>query len=141
MEQLLEFGGNHQLLVGAFIVLSSTLAWNLITDPGGKNAMGPAAATALINHQNAVIIDVRTAAEFKKGHIVNAINVPLSEINTQLDKLEKYKNQEILVACRSGSRSGTATRSLLKAGFENAHNLRGGMLAWESASLPITHKS
>lgn len=141
MEQYIEFAGNHQLLVGAFIVILGMLAWNLIADPGGKNAVGPVDATALINHKNAVVIDVRTAAEFKKGHIVNAKNIPLSDIKGQLAQLDKYKNREILLTCHSGSRSGAATKTLLKAGFENAYNLRGGMLAWESASLPVTRKS
>ncbi|MGV6826889.1 MAG: rhodanese-like domain-containing protein [bacterium] len=137
----MEFAGNHQILVSAFIIISGLLAWNLIADPGGKNAMGPTEATSLINHQDAVIIDVRTPAEFKGGHIVNAENIPLAELNGKIDKLGKYKGSNILMVCRSGSRSGMATRTLLKAGFENTHNLRGGMLAWENASLPVTRRT
>ena len=62
MEQLLEFAGNHPLLVGAFFAVLTALAWNLLSDPGGKNAVDPMAATALINHENAVVLDVRSMA-------------------------------------------------------------------------------
>ncbi|WP_078117771.1 rhodanese-like domain-containing protein [Thiosocius teredinicola] len=140
MEQLLEFAGNHTLLVGAFLAVLAALAWNLITDPGGKNAVDPLGATALINHEDAVVLDVRSMAEFKDGHIVNAINVPLNGLNNGLKQLEKHRNKPIVAVCRSGSRSGAACSMLRKHGFENVKNLRGGMMAWENANLPVKRK-
>jgi rhodanese-related sulfurtransferase len=140
MEQLLEFAGNHTLLLGAFFVVLSALMWNLISDPGGKHAVDPLAATNLINHEDAVVVDVRSIAEFKDGHIVNAINIPLNGFNNSLKQLEKYRDKPIVAVCRSGSRSGSACNTLRKNGFENAKNLRGGMLAWESANLPVRRK-
>lgn len=141
MEQLLEFAGNHPLLVGLFVALLVALAVNIATDGGGKNAVDPTGATALINHEGAVVVDVRSMAEFKQGHILNAINVPLNGLKSQLQTLEKHKSKPIVACCRSGSRSHMACGILRKAGFERVHNLKGGMMAWESANLPVKRKS
>jgi rhodanese-related sulfurtransferase len=140
MEQLIEFAGNHALLVGAFLVVLTALAWNLAMDPGGKNAVDPLSATAMINHEDAVVLDVRSMAEYKDGHIVNAINIPLNGLGGNLKQLEKHKDKPIVAVCRSGSRSGSACSTLRKNGFENVKNLRGGMMAWESANLPVKRK-
>lgn len=140
MELLLEFAGNHSLLVIAFIGVLAALMWNLAADPGGKNAVDPLAATAMINHEDAVILDVRSMDEFKKGHIVNAVNIPLNGLGNNLKQIEKHRDKPIVTVCRSGSRSGSAGGILRKNGFENVKNLRGGMLAWENASLPVKRK-
>ena len=140
MEQLLEFTGNHPFLISAFLIVLTALAWNLISDPGGKNAVDPMGATSLINHEDALILDVRSIAEFKDGHIVNAVNIPLNGLNTNLKQLEKHRARPIVAVCRSGSRSGAACKLLRKQGFENVKNLRGGMMAWESANLPVKRK-
>jgi rhodanese-related sulfurtransferase len=137
MHQLLEFVTNHLPLVLTFIGLAAALAWNLFFDPVAKTAVTPLQATPLINHEDAVVLDVRSIAEYNKGHIVNAINIPLNGLSKQLQQLEKYKDRPIIVACRSGSRSGMAVKMLLKKGFQNVHNLKGGMMAWESAGLPV----
>ncbi len=140
MEQFLEFASNHPLLVAAFFVVASALMWNLVMDPGGKNAVDPLTATAMINHDDAVIVDVRSMAEFKDGHIVNSINIPLNGFSNSIKQLEKHRDKPIVAVCRSGSRSGSACGMLRKQGFENVKNLRGGMLAWESANLPVKRK-
>lgn len=140
MEQLLEFAGNHPVLVGAFAAVLTALIWHLAADPGGKNAVDPLAATALINHDDALVLDVRSMAEFKDGHIVNAINIPLNGLGNNLKQLEKHRGKPIVAVCRSGSRSGSACKLLSKQGFEHVKNLRGGMLAWESANLPVKRK-
>jgi rhodanese-related sulfurtransferase len=140
MELLLEFATNHSLLVIAFIGVLAALMWNLAADPGGKNAVDPLAATAMINHEDAVILDVRSMDEFKKGHIVNAVNIPLNGLGNNIKQIEKHRDKPIVMVCRSGSRSGAAGSILRKNGFENVKNLRGGMLAWENASLPVKRK-
>ena len=140
MEQVLEFAGNHTLLVSAFLIVLSALIWNLVADPGGKNAVDPLTATAMINHEDAVVVDVRSMAEFKGGHIVNAINVPMNGFGNSIKQLEKHRNKPIVAVCRSGSRSGAACGMLRKQGFENVKNLRGGMMAWENANLPVKRK-
>lgn len=141
MEQYLEFASNHAILVGAFTAVLVALIWNLISNPGGKFNISPTEATQKINHDNAVVLDVRSMAEFKKdGHIVNSENIPLNSLQKDLKALEKYKNTPIIAVCKSGSRSGSACSQLRKAGFEQVFNLAGGIMAWESANLPVKRR-
>ncbi len=137
MEQLAEFISNHALLVVTFVALVGALIWNIFFDPVNKSAVDALQSTTLINHNDGIMVDVRSIAEFNKGHVVNAINIPLNGFAKQIQQLEKYKDKPIIVACRSGSRSAMACKMLMKAGFQDVHNLRGGMMAWQSAGLPI----
>jgi rhodanese-related sulfurtransferase len=139
MQQLIEFTMNHWILVLAFVAVAGFLIFNLLM--GDKHAVDPTAATDLINHQEAVVVDVRPAADFNKGHIINAISIPSNGFANQIGALNKYKEKPIIVSCRSGAQSSTATMQLKKAGFEHVYNLKGGILAWQSANLPITRKS
>lgn len=85
-----------------------------------------------IDSNNApVIIDVREQYEFDEYNI-NGILIPLGDLKDSLDKLEKYKNSEIVIHCRSGARSAAATDFMTKQGFTNVKNLVGGMLDWQS---------
>lgn len=139
MEQLLEFAGNHPLLITALVVVVGLLALNLATG-GGKNNIEPQQATLMINHEDAVIVDVRPMADFNEGHIVNAVNMPINGFAKAVGRLEKHKHKPIVVSCRSGNQSQLACRQLRKAGFERVYNLRGGMMAWQAANLPTTKK-
>jgi len=138
MDQIIEFAGNHVFLVAAFLAILSLLIWNLVTDPGSKGTVDPLGATEQINHQNAVVVDVRPAADFNQGHIINAINIPMSSFKEQLQTLNKYKDRPLILVCRSGNQSGMASKILRKEGFEKAYNLRGGMMAWQNANLPVS---
>ena len=93
-------------------------------------------AVQLINHDNALVLDVREANEFNSGHIANAKHIPLGQLNNDIKILEKYKDQTIVVNCRSGSRSAAACSILRKQGFTKVYNLAGGILAWQQAQMP-----
>ena len=138
MEQLVEFITNHIILSGAFVAILTML----LIDVFGANLKGypsasPGEATQLINREDALVLDIREEKEFHTGHIVNALHVPLGRLLDRKAELEKYKTRPIIAVCRSGSRSGQACSQLRKAGFENMYNLKGGMMAWQHASLPI----
>lgn len=102
----------------------------------GVKQIGPQEAVMLYNHEDALLLDVREQSEWSDGHIAKARHIPLGKLKDRLTELEKFKGKPIIAVCRSGSRSGTACGILKKAGFENLHNLAGGMLAWEQAGLP-----
>jgi rhodanese-related sulfurtransferase len=138
MQQLIEFTMNHWVLVLSFVLVGALLIYNLLQ--GNKGSLDPTGATDLINHQNAVVVDVRPAADYQKGHIINAINLPSNGFANQVNSLSKYKDRPIIVSCRSGSQSQAACQQLRKAGFEKVFNLHGGVLAWQNASLPLTRK-
>lgn len=106
-------------------------------------------STAKINNLNAdgfaseiknpgvVVLDVRTAGEFASGHIENAINIDVesSSFDSEIAKLDK--TVEYAVYCHSGRRSGIAADKLAGAGFEKIANLKGGIIAWQSAGYPL----
>ena len=79
-----------------------------------------------------VFIDVREPYEYEEFNL-NAKLIPLGNIMTALTDLEGHKNDEIVVHCRSGQRSGMAKMLLEQAGFSNVRNLEGGVLAWKDA--------
>jgi uncharacterized protein len=84
---------------------------------------------------NFLVVDVREPYEYKEGHAAVAKNVPLSQLKERLSEIPKDK--KVYVICRSGRRSRVALRILHQAGYKNARPIRGGMLAWQMAHLPI----
>jgi rhodanese-related sulfurtransferase len=136
--QLLEFVGNHWYLFLALVVILGLLIHNLTL--GDRGSIDPLGATEMINHRDAAVIDVRPAADFAKGHIINAVNIPLNGFKNQSAVLAKYKGKPIIINCRSGSQSATACNQLRKEGFEDVYNLKGGILSWQAANLPLTRK-
>jgi rhodanese-related sulfurtransferase len=136
--QLIEFLGNHWILFAMLGVILGLLTYNLIV--GDKGSVDPIGATSLINQRDATVIDVRPAADYAKGHIINAVNIPANGLKKQTGALMKYKDGPVIVSCRSGSQSSAACHVLRKAGFPEVYNLKGGILAWESANLPLTRK-
>ncbi len=88
----------------------------------------------LKNGKRPLVIDVRQPDEYRSGHIAGAKLMPLGELSQRIKELPQ--NKEIVCVCASGNRSGSATRKLVDAGF-NAVNMKGGMLSWRRASLPV----
>lgn len=82
-----------------------------------------------------VLIDVRTSGEFANGHLPGAINLPLSDLPKKTGKIKQGK--PVVLVCASGSRSRTGAKVLLKAGFEDVYNLKGGTTAWMMNKLPL----
>lgn len=78
------------------------------------------------------LIDVREEYEFDEFNI-GAKLIPLGELPDRLDEIESLKDQEILIHCRSGARSGRAKEYLESEGYTNVRNVLGGMLAWQAA--------
>lgn len=135
---LIDFLGNHWPLFVALGAILGLLTYNLIV--GEKGSVDPVAATLMINQREAAVIDVRPAADFAKGHIIDAVNIPINGFKNQSAVLAKYKDKPVIVNCRSGSQSQAACQMLRKAGFPEVYNLKGGIMAWESATLPLSRK-
>ncbi len=95
------------------------------------------AALQLINHKNALVLDVREDEEFKAGHILSSMHIPLGKLGERANELEKYREQPIVMVCRSGVRSGSACGLLGKLGFAQVYTLAGGIMAWQKANLPL----
>lgn len=108
---------------------------------GGVPNLSPAEAVTLINRSNAYVLDVRDETEFPSGHIANATNIPLADLESRIGELKKYQNKTVLVNCQKGMRSAKACDILRKAEFSQVNNLQGGLSAWLEAKLPIVTKA
>jgi phage shock protein E len=80
---------------------------------------------------NIGIIDVRTKSEYESGHIENSLWIPLSQLESNIEKIKSKNYDEIYTICLSGGRSASAVKRLKKHDI-NAINIRGGMLSWNS---------
>ncbi len=133
----MEFVQNNILLIAVAFVSGAMLIWPLVRRSAGGPWVNTLQATQLINREDAIVIDVRDASEYAKGHILGAKNVPLAEIARRAGDLEKHKAKPVIVHCESGNRSGGAASTLRQHGFEKVHTLAGGFAAWQQAGLPV----
>jgi rhodanese-related sulfurtransferase len=128
----------NMVLLGTVIVSGLLLVWPMVGKlmrPGRE--VGPAEAVTLINRRDAVVLDVRDAAEYKSGHITNARNVPEAELDSRSKELDKVKAKPIIVSCGRGNRSAAIAAKLRKLGFAEVVSLRGGLAAWQQANMPL----
>jgi len=87
------------------------------------------------NNPDVVLIDVREQWEYDAGHIPNVKLIPLGELPNRVNEIPKDKF--VVMTCRSGNRSGQATKFLRDKGFDNVHNMQGGIVAWQKAGFPV----
>ena len=132
----MDFIQQNILLVTVVVFSGSMLIWQTIQAAGGKQ-VSPADATRMLNREDAVIIDVRSPAEFAAGHAPDSLNIPTDKLKERLTELDKFKGRPLILNCATGARSTSACAILRKLGVENVFNLAGGMNAWVDAGLPI----
>jgi len=86
-----------------------------------------------------VVLDVRTEKEFTGplGHIKGSKHIPVDQLETRLSELGGDKEKVIITTCHSGTRSDWAAKILVKAGFTNVMNMKGGMSTWSGKNLPV----
>jgi rhodanese-related sulfurtransferase len=142
MHEYIDFLSNHKLLSLAWVAIAFMLVNSFIQSKMSKvKGITNPEAVALMNKENAIIVDIRSSDAFKKSHILNAKNIPLAKFDKDgLLTVEKYKSRPIIVVCDSGVQSAGGTKKLISAGFENVFNLSSGMNGWISANLPTTVK-
>ena len=141
MERLPEFIANHLLLVSLFVAILALLLWNIFgSSVSGLSKIGPAEVTRLMNHEKALLLDLRTAADFTTGHILSARNIPAAELEGRQKELQKHKKNPIILCCSRDSDGIKAGRILKFAGYEKLYSLKGGLESWRNANLPVTRK-
>lgn len=134
MELFLEFAAQQWILIGALVAAIGML----IAHEGRKGgpSVTPQQAINLVNTEEGVFVDVRDAAAFKKGHIVDSLNVPLAKVGDRIGELETHKEKPIVLVCNMGQQSGAAGKQLRAAGFEKVYKMSGGMMEWNHLQLP-----
>jgi rhodanese-related sulfurtransferase len=133
-----QFIVNNILPITIALLSGAMLFWSAFGNRiRGIKEVDCVAALQLVNHKNALVLDVRDDGEYKLGHILNSTQIPLGKLSERAGELEKYKEQPIVVVCRSGNRSSSACIALGKRGFTQVYNLSGGITAWQKSNLPL----
>ncbi len=134
----MQFISNNIFPISIAILSGVMLFWSIFGNRiRGIKEVDSISALQLINHKNAMVLDVREEDEYKAGHVLNSTLIPLGKLKQRVGELEKFKDRAIVVVCRSGIRSATACVTLGKQGFTQAYNLSGGVNAWQKAKLPL----
>ena len=129
--------GYNPLLAATALVSGAMLLWPLVRRTTGGPWVSTAEAIALINRQDALVVDVREAGEYGAGHILGARNVPLARIEAGDGELGKRKDRPVIVYDDGGEQAGKAASALKKQGYAQVANLSGGLGAWRQAGLPV----
>ena len=141
MTEYLQFAAAHPvlttLLVLSFLAIIANEVHGNLT--AGRK-LSPPEAVRLINDREAQVIDVRPVADFKKGHVMGAINIPSDKLKDRLTEVGKDKARPVVVYCALGGTATEAAKTLRAHGYAEALPLRGGLNAWLAANLPVTAK-
>jgi rhodanese-related sulfurtransferase len=128
----------NMLLFGLAMASGVMLLWPLVSRLFRmSHEVGAMEAVQLINRRDALVLDVRDTGDYAAGHIANAKHVPEAQLADRIKELEKHRSRPIVVSCRTGSRAPAVSGMLRKKGFAEAFALRGGIAAWQQASLPL----
>lgn len=141
MSQLLEFFNHHPYLfagfAGALVLFIANEVHGALT---GGVRLAPLQAVRLINDREALVVDLRPVGDYKKGHLLNALNLPVAELEERAAELGKDKGKPVLLYCALGSVAGEAAAKLRKLGYTEVYPLRGGINGWLGSNLPVTVK-
>lgn len=131
----MQFLIDNILLIAVVIVALMGLMLPMINNRRFGPEVTPAQATELINRHSAQVIDVRKAADYSKGHIANARNIPADQIQHALGQLDKER--PVILVDKTGAGSRPIARLLRGVGFKQVSILEHGILGWQQAKMPL----
>lgn len=141
MENLITFITTHSMLVTAFaVVLLLFLANEVRIALCGIRQFTPEQTVQSINNDGAIVIDLRDNATFRKGHILNAHNIPNSELAPTRPEIASKENQQIILVCQTGQQAFNQAMALKKSNFTSLAILKSGFQSWQQANLPCVTK-
>lgn len=134
MALFFEFLAQQWLLAGALLATVVMLFLHEARKSGPS--VTPQQAINLVNSEEGIFVDLRDAGEFKKGHIVGAVNIPATKLGERMVELEKFKDRPVVLVCKMGQQSGAAGKQLRAAEYGKVYKMGGGMLEWGNLQLP-----
>lgn len=137
MEQLVEFIGNHPLLVAAAAVTTGMLIFNEIRiATTGQFAVSPDQAVRLMN-KGALVLDLRDREAFEQGHLIGARHFDAAAMKKEMEALVRFRSKPVIAYDERGTTAARVAATLRKNEFDNAFALRGGVVAWREEQLPL----
>ena len=138
VEELWAFLGRNPMLALALAGITVAIVYTELARVfRGFKGLRPAELTALINRENALVVDLSASNDFQKGHIAGSKSVQPSQFDPENKLLASARALPVVVTCRTGQASADAAKRLNKAGFEHVYWLEGGVQAWQHADLPL----
>lgn len=141
MEQLIEFAGNHGMLVAGFAAVTLLLMWTEI----GRHTRGyaeitPAEAVQKMNNNDTTVVDISSSADFSRGHLSGSKNIVMSRINDSDQEVSKITSGPVLVVCKNGNSAHQAAARFVKLGATDVAVLKGGTTQWLADQFPLARK-
>ena len=137
-QALMAFFGRNPMLSMALAGLTVAIIYTEIARLFRPyKALTPPQLTALVNREDALVVDLSATGDFEKGHIAGSRNVQASAFGPEHKLLAGAKERPVVLVCRSGQASAAPAGKLRKAGFQNVYWLDGGVAAWQQAGLPL----
>jgi rhodanese-related sulfurtransferase len=138
MDRVIEFSLAHWEMVLALLALLLLL---LITERRkAVPSLTPQEATVLGNSDDTVMLDVRSAADFRSGRVLHAKNLPFAELSQRLSDINQYRDSPIVLICKTGQTAASAAHLLRKEGYRKVYRMAGGMLEWVNQGFPLVRK-
>jgi rhodanese-related sulfurtransferase len=137
MQRLFEFIGHHPYLASAAVLVAAVVAFYEIRERIQAFAALSAMQAVRLMNQGALVIDLRGKELYDAGHISDARNVPVAQLEAQAESLKKWRDKNVITYCDSGVNGATGARTLMKLGFTKVFNLQGGLNAWIKDNLPL----
>jgi rhodanese-related sulfurtransferase len=127
---------DNWMLISVAAASGFMLLWPVLQG-AAATGLSSGAAVQLINREKGVVVDVSEAEEFAAGHVANARNVPLGQLEQRLPEVVKNKALPVILVCANGARANRALAVAKKLGYEKAQVLAGGLKSWKEANLPV----
>jgi rhodanese-related sulfurtransferase len=134
MALFLEFLTQQWILAAALSVVVIMLFMHETRKSGPS--LSPQKAINMVNAEQGVFLDLRDVADYKKGHIVDAVHIPSGKLAERMAELEKYRNKPIILVCKMGQQASAAGKQLKGNNFEQVYKMTGGMMEWSNLQLP-----
>lgn len=144
VDQYIRFASNHQIMVMIFVVLFVALIYFQVRIMlANVKKISANNATAMVNHEDGVFVDVRANKLFTSGHIAGSINITLAEIKEgKLNRIDSYKDKPVILVGRDKMDADcfNSAVSLKKQGYTKVFSLDGGIAQWTMDNLPTSVK-
>jgi rhodanese-related sulfurtransferase len=134
MALFLEFLTQQWILAAALLAVVVMLLMHETRKSGPS--LSPQKAINIVNAEQGVFLDLRDAADYKQGHIVDALHIPSAKLADRMPELEKFRNKPIVLVCKMGQQSGAAGKQLKANNFDKVYKMTGGMMEWSNLQLP-----
>ncbi len=137
MALFFEFLAQQWLLAAALLAMVIMLFMHETRKSG--TSLSPQQAINLVNAEEGIFVDLRDTADFRAGHIADAMHIPTTKLMNNTGLLENYRDKPIVLVCKMGQSAGAIGKKLNADGYGNVNIMRGGMMEWKSLQLPVVN--